>query len=58
MGLEEHTLEEIKKNCERCGTELTEKEIAATIDIGEGPFLCAICSNEDLSEPDDEGSFE
>lgn len=58
MGLEEHTLEEIKKNCERCGTELTEKEIAATIDIGEGPFLCAVCLNEDQSGADDEDGFE
>ncbi len=53
MDLEEHTLEEMKENCERCGAKLTETEIKGILDTGEGVFLCTVCASESVPPADD-----
>lgn len=54
MDLEEHTIEELKERCERCGTQLTDGEMAAAMESAEPLFLCAACSAEELPSNDEE----
>ena len=44
----------IERRCAECGTPLTEQEIRASLET-DGPFLCTIHANEEVSLAEDPG---
>ena len=54
MDLEEHEGVDpvIERKCAECGTALTEEEIKASLET-DGPFLCTVHANEEVSLAED-----
>jgi hypothetical protein len=54
MDLEEHSLDPvIERNCEECGTALTQDEIRASLE-SKGPYLCSVHAAENLPAEEQE----
>jgi hypothetical protein len=49
MDLEERSIESLPEQCENCGTQLTDAEKAAALELETAaPVLCTICAAEQV----------